>query len=41
MSTAAEKTYIEVDHIVDTGMIDPNIIHTPTIFVDGVILREK
>ena len=41
MSTAANKTYIEVDFIVETGMIDPNIIHTPTIYVDGVILVKK
>lgn len=41
MATASKKTYIEVDYIVETGILDPNIIHTPTIYVEGVILSQK
>lgn len=37
MATAAKLTIVEVEEIVEPGMLDPNDIHTPGIYVDRVI----
>jgi 3-oxoacid CoA-transferase subunit A len=37
MATAAKITVAEVEHLVETGSIDPDQIHTPGIFVDRII----
>jgi acyl CoA:acetate/3-ketoacid CoA transferase alpha subunit len=33
MATAARVTIAEVEHLVETGSIDPETIHTPGVFV--------
>ena len=38
MATAATTTVVEVEEIVPTGSFDPDHIHTPSIYVDRVIL---
>jgi len=37
MATAARTTIVQVDHIVETGALDPETIVTPSIFVDRVV----
>ena len=37
MATAAKTTIVEVDEIVETGEIDPEIIVTPHIFVNRIV----
>jgi 3-oxoacid CoA-transferase subunit A len=36
MATAATVTIAEVEELVEPGAIDPNVVHTPGIFVDTV-----
>jgi 3-oxoacid CoA-transferase subunit A len=38
MATAGKKCVVEVEHIVPTGTLDPDHIHTPGIYVDRLIL---
>jgi 3-oxoacid CoA-transferase subunit A len=38
MATAGKVTVVEVEEIVEAGSLDPDGIHTPSIFVDRVIL---
>jgi len=38
MATAGKITVVEVEHIVPTGTLDPDHIHTPGIYVDRLIL---
>jgi len=38
MATAAASTVVEVEEIVPAGSFDPDQIHTPSIYVDRVIL---
>src|SRR5580692_8453981 len=38
MATAAKVTVVEVEEIVPAGTLDPDCIHTPSIYVDRVIL---
>jgi 3-oxoacid CoA-transferase subunit A len=38
MATAGKFTVVEVEHIVPTGTLDPDHIHTPGIYVDRLIL---
>ena len=38
MATAGKVTVVEVEHIVPTGTLDPDQIHTPGIYVDRLIL---
>ena len=38
MATAGKATVVEVEEIVPAGTFDPDQIHTPSIFVDRVIL---
>jgi 3-oxoacid CoA-transferase subunit A len=37
MATAARLTVAEVEEIVEPGVLDPNCIHTPGIYVDRVV----
>ena len=37
MATAGRITVAEVEHLVEPGAIDPDLIHTPGIFVDRLI----
>jgi 3-oxoadipate CoA-transferase alpha subunit len=37
MAAAAETTIVEVDEIVETGALDPEVIITPSIFVDRIV----
>ena len=41
MAMAANITVCEVEEVVENGMLDPNHIHTPNIFVQRVVLGEK
>ncbi|MBF0543280.1 MAG: CoA transferase subunit A [Candidatus Riflebacteria bacterium] len=41
MATAAALVIAEVEEIVETGEIDPNDVHTPSIFVDYLVKAEK
>jgi 3-oxoacid CoA-transferase subunit A len=38
MATAAKVTVVEVEEIVEPGMLDPDHVHTPSIFVDRIVL---
>ncbi|WP_395649653.1 CoA transferase subunit A [Brevundimonas sp.] len=38
MATAGKACVVEVEHIVPTGTLDPDNIHTPGIYVDRIIL---
>lgn len=37
MATAARTTVVQVDHVVETGALDPESVVTPSIFVDRVV----
>jgi 3-oxoadipate CoA-transferase, alpha subunit len=37
MATAARSTLVQVDHVVETGALDPEAVVTPSIFVDRVV----
>jgi 3-oxoadipate CoA-transferase alpha subunit len=37
MATAARTTIVQVNHLVETGELDPEVIVTPSIFVDRVV----
>ncbi len=37
MATAAQVTVAEVEHLVETGNLDPDQVHTPGIFVDRIV----
>lgn len=37
MATAGRVTIAEVEEIVDTGLLDPATIHTPSIYVQGIL----
>jgi acetate CoA/acetoacetate CoA-transferase alpha subunit len=41
MATAAALVIAEVEEIVETGDMDPNEIHTPSIFVDFLVKAEQ
>jgi 3-oxoacid CoA-transferase subunit A len=41
MAMAAHTTVCEVEEVVENGMLDPNHIHTPNIFVHRLVLGEK
>lgn len=41
MATAADYVVAEVDEIVEPGQLDPDLIVTPHLFVDAVILATK
>lgn len=39
MATAADIVIVEVEEIVETGAIDPDLVHTPGIFVDYLVQK--
>ena len=41
MATAGKVTVVEVEHIVPTGTMDPDHIHTPGIYVDRIVLTQS
>ena len=41
MATAADHVIAEVEHIVELGELDPDGIHTPSIYVDAVLQGER
>jgi len=41
MATAGKMTVVEVEHIVPTGTLDPDQIHTPGIYVDRIVLTQS
>jgi len=40
MATAAAVTIAEVEHLVEPGVLDPDMVHTPSVFVKRVIHGE-
>jgi len=40
MATAAKVTIAEVEHLVEPGEIDPDVIHTPSVFVQRIFQGE-
>ena len=38
MATAARRTIVEVEELVPTGMLDPDAVHTPCIYVDRIFV---
>ena len=41
MATAAKTTVAQVEHLVETGAIDPDQVHTPGVFVQRMIKLDK
>jgi acetate CoA/acetoacetate CoA-transferase alpha subunit len=41
MATAADLVIAEAEEIVDIGKLDPDSIHTPSIFVDFLVQAER
>ena len=37
MATAARESIVQVDHIVETGELDPEAIISPSIFINRVV----
>jgi len=40
MATAAKITVAEVEHIVEAGMLDPDLVHTPSVYVKRIFVGE-
>jgi 3-oxoacid CoA-transferase subunit A len=40
MATAAEVTIAEVEHLVEPGELDPDMVHTPSVFVKRIFQGE-
>ncbi|MGA2354699.1 MAG: CoA transferase subunit A [Terriglobales bacterium] len=40
MATAAKVTIAEVEHLVDPGELDPDMVHTPSVFVKRIFQGE-
>jgi 3-oxoacid CoA-transferase subunit A len=40
MATAAKVTIAEVEHLVDVGQLEPDLVHTPSIFVKRIFQGE-
>src|SRR5262249_18556908 len=36
MATAAKVTIAEVEHLVESGQLDPDVVHTPSVFVKHI-----
>jgi 3-oxoacid CoA-transferase subunit A len=41
MATAAKVTIAEVEHLVDPGELEPDMVHTPSVFVNRIFQGEK
>jgi acyl CoA:acetate/3-ketoacid CoA transferase alpha subunit len=40
MATAAKITIAEVEHLVEPGELDPDLIHTPSVYVKRIFQGE-
>src|SRR2546422_7672545 len=40
MATAAKVTIAEVEHLVEVGELEPDLIHTPSVFVNRIFQGE-
>ena len=40
MATAAKVTIAEVEHLVEVGELDPDMVHTPSVFVKRIFQGE-
>ena len=40
MATAAKLTIVEVEHLVEVGELDPDMVHTPSVFVNRIFQGE-
>jgi acyl CoA:acetate/3-ketoacid CoA transferase alpha subunit len=40
MATAAKITIAEVEHLVEPGELDPEMVHTPSVFVNRIFQGE-
>ena len=40
MATAAKVTIAEVEHLVEVGELDPETIHTPSVYVQRIVQGE-
>jgi 3-oxoacid CoA-transferase subunit A len=40
MATAAKITIAEVEHLVEPGELDPDMVHTPSVFVKRIFQGE-
>jgi len=40
MATAAKVTVAEVEHIVEAGALDPDLVHTPSVYVKRIFVGE-
>ncbi len=41
MATAAKVTIVEVEHLVEVGQLNPDEVHTPSVFVKRIFQGEK
>ena len=41
MATAAKITIAEVEHLVEPGELDPDLVHTPSVFVKRIFQGER
>lgn len=41
MATAAKIVVAEVEEIVEAGTFDPDIVHTPSVYVDRIFKGDK
>ncbi|WP_170007549.1 CoA transferase subunit A [Bacillus fonticola] len=41
VAAAGKVTIAEVEHLVEVGDLDPNLIHTPSIYVQGLLQAEQ
>jgi len=41
MATAADVVIVEVDEVVAPGELDPEVVHTPCVYVDRIVVRPK
>jgi 3-oxoacid CoA-transferase A subunit len=41
MATAAKITIAEVEHLVEPGELDPEMVHTPSVFVNRIFQGER
>jgi len=40
MATAAKVTIAEVEHLVEVGELEPDMVHTPSVFVNRIFQGE-
>jgi acyl CoA:acetate/3-ketoacid CoA transferase alpha subunit len=41
MATAADHVIVEVEHLVELGDLDPDGVHTPSIYIDAILQGER